>query len=76
MKVIVKNNKTRMELLNIKAKYNYSSKEISIKTGIFYHKVLSLLNGKKIPTLQDLIKIGNAFNLKIDNILDYEIVEE
>lgn len=76
MRVIIKNEKTRKELLKIKTKCNYSSKELSFKTGVFYHKILGLLSGKNTPTLQDLIKICNAFNLKIDNILDYEIVEE
>ena len=49
-----------------------SKKEIAEKSGVLYHNVKRILNGKKIPNIKEIESMLGVFNLKIRSYIGHK----
>ena len=66
----------RNRLREFRARYRMTQEELARRVGVTRQTIIAIENGKYLPSLKLAFKLAKAFNVKIEDLFEYEEPEE
>lgn len=62
----------RNKLREFRARYRITQEELARRVGVTRQTIIAIENGKYLPSLKLAFKLARAFNVKIEDLFEYE----
>ena len=66
----------RNRLREFRARYRMTQEELARRVGVTRQTIIAIENGKYLPSLKLAFKLAKTFNVKIEDLFEYEEPEE
>ncbi len=66
----------RNKLREFRARYRMTQEELARRVGVTRQTIIAIENGKYLPSLKLAFKLAKTFNVKIEDLFEYEESEE
>ena len=71
-KLVISNNIRKLRFYN----NEMTQQELAKKTGVTRQTIVAIENGKYSPTLELAFRIADVFEIKLEEVFSYEIIED
>ena len=73
MKVLFNNSETSLRIKGLRLHSKLSIDDLSVKIGISKSLLYKYERGLNIPSISNVIKICNFYNVKVDDLIIYKV---
>jgi len=66
----------RNKLREFRARYRMTQEELARRVGVTRQTIIAIENGRYLPSLKLAFKLAKTFNVKIEDLFEYDESEE
>ena len=66
----------RNRLREFRARYRMTQEELARRVGVTRQTIIAIENGRYLPSLKLAFKLAKTFNVKIEDLFEYDESEE